>query len=375
MSKLALPKPGRVMLGMSGGVDSSVAAWLLQEQGWQVQAVFMQNWHSDGDSSCTASADLSFARAVCDQLAIPLRTVDFSEAYWKHVFRYFLESYARGYTPNPDVLCNNEIKFKAFLDYANEQGVPYIATGHYVTRSYQVDSPILLYRGMDTTKDQSYFLHGLNQRQLSSSLFPLGEMHKSQVRALAKRIGLPNHDKRDSTGICFIEPKQFNAFLKHYLLAKPGEIKTTDGKVIGQHRGLIFHTIGQRKGLGIGGQRNIKQGAWYVVGKDTATQSLIVGQADDPALYSSSLRCSQLHWISGELPAKQALACTAKIRYRQTDQPCTIELKKDGDTYCVYFEKPMWAVTPGQFVVFYDKQVCLGGGMICTGHEEGASPL
>lgn len=358
-------KPRRVMVGLSGGVDSAVAAWLLKEQGWQVEAVFMQNWSSD-DPHCSSSEDLSFARAVCDQLSLPLRTVDFSEAYRQRVFQAFLDAYARGQTPNPDVCCNNEIKFKAFLAYAKRENVPYIATGHYVQRSYpdtNLQTPIRLYRGIDASKDQSYFLHGLNQSQLASSLFPIGGLHKKQVRDVARELGLANCDKPDSVGICFIEPDHFNAFLSRYLLAKSGNIETTSGVVIGKHKGLIFYTLGQRKGLGIGGLRGGDGRPWYVVRKDMDTQTLIVGHKDDPALYQRRLICQNVHWISGRAPDLSPFKCTAKVRYRQKDQACRVTPLEQGD-YEVMFEAPVWAATPGQFIVFYQKHLCLGGGVI-----------
>lgn len=366
-------KQKRVVVGFSGGVDSSVSAWLLKEQGFQVEAVFMQNWkpaleeeqyppRSGADQPCRATEDLRLAHASAEKIGIPLRTVDFSDVYWEQVFQYFLDSYAAGCTPNPDILCNNEIKFKAFLNDAVARGGDFIATGHYVRCSNPTSGePCKLYRGADPTKDQSYFLHGLTQAQLARSLFPLATYHKSAVRALAKRIGLPNFDKKDSTGICFIEPKRFRAFLSRYLLAKPGIIEDTAGHVLGRHRGLIFYTIGQRKGLEVGGQRG-QEGAWYVVDKDIRARRLIVSHRGDPRLYKQSVQIARAHWIT-ETPV-YPLSCTGKIRYRQEDQACQVFPPDQDGRQWVRFEKPQWAVAPGQFVVFYQGEQCLGGGAV-----------
>ena len=357
-----MSKPS-VMVGLSGGVDSAVAARLLLEQGYRVEALFMKNWDEDDEAGyCPAEQDLADARAVADLLGIKLHTVSFSSEYWDHVFEYFLAEYRAGRTPNPDIMCNREIKFKAFLDYSLGLGVNAIATGHYARVAGERDQRRLL-KGRDGNKDQSYFLYRLGQRALNHSLFPLGELHKSQVRQLAEQHGFPNYAKKDSTGICFIGERKFRDFLARYLPASPGDIVTLDGEVIGRHHGLMFHTIGQRQGLGIGGLKDNSGEPWYVADKDLAGNRLIVVQGKDhPALFKSRLRAGDLHWISG-IPPSVPLTCEARIRYRQAVQSCTITTLDTVSAH-VEFAQPQRAVTPGQAVVFYDGDVCLGGGTI-----------
>ncbi|MBF7731490.1 tRNA 2-thiouridine(34) synthase MnmA [Pseudomonas sp. N040] len=352
----------RVIVGMSGGVDSSVSALLLLEQGFQVEGLFMKNWEEDdGTEYCTAMADLADAQAVCDNIGIPLHTANFAAEYWDNVFEHFLAEYKAGRTPNPDILCNREIKFKAFLDYALSMGADLIATGHYVRRR-DIDGRSELLKGLDPNKDQSYFLHAVGGEQIGKSLFPVGELEKPRVRAIAERHGLATAKKKDSTGICFIGERRFSDFLKQYLPAQPGAIETTEGKVIGQHHGLMYHTIGQRQGLGIGGLKNAGDDPWYVLSKDLARNVLIVGQGNDhPWLFSSALLASQIYWVNPfDLSSPQRL--TAKVRYRQADQACTLEQIPGG--YRAIFDQPQRAVTPGQSVVFYDGEICLGGGVI-----------
>lgn len=352
----------KVIVGMSGGVDSSVAALLLKQQGHDVHGVFMQNWDADRDDPyCTVTQDQEDAHRICQQLEIPFESVQFVKQYWDHVFKYFLDEYSAGRTPNPDILCNKEIKFKAFLNYAIEQGADYIATGHYVqTQSHNGNLQLL--KAHDLSKDQSYFLYTLNQSQLEKSLFPLGNLTKKTVREIAKQHNFINHAKKDSTGICFIGERKFKEFLSEYVLARPGNIETTDGNIIGKHSGLMFYTLGQRQGLGIGGMKNTDNAPWYVLQKDLDRNVLIVGQSHDhPLLYKNSLECNQVHWIEQEpiFP----LFCSAKTRYRQQDEACKI-IKKNEDTLAVEFEQPQWAITPGQSVVFYKDNICLGGGII-----------
>jgi tRNA-specific 2-thiouridylase len=352
----------KVIVGMSGGVDSSVAALLLKEQGYQVQGVFMKNWEDDVVGECPAEVDMADAQAVCERIGIPLHAVNFSETYWDRVFEHFLHEYRAGRTPNPDILCNQEIKFKAFLDYALELGADYIATGHYA-RCTEVDGQYQLLKGLDANKDQSYFLYTLGQRPLSHSLFPVGHLPKPEVRRIAEENGFINHAKKDSTGICFIGERRFKDFLNRYLPAQPGEIKTVDGKPIGRHDGLMYYTLGQRQGLGIGGRKDTKEAPWYVATKDLEDNVLVVTQErEHPLLMSSRLICNQVRWVS-DSPHKFPLQCTAKTRYRQTDQVCTVE-QLDTGIYAVDFSEAQWAVTPGQSVVFYDGEICLGGGII-----------
>ncbi len=357
------PPGSHITVGMSGGVDSSVASALLQQQGYAVDGLFMKNWEEDDTSThCSAEEDLADARAVSDQLGITLRSMNFSSEYWDRVFAYFLDAYRSGYTPNPDVLCNKEVKFRCFLEHALDSGADFIATGHYA-RIVRRDNRFHLYKGKDTTKDQSYFLYTLNQDQLSHSLFPLGELDKAGVREIAARVGLTNYDKKDSTGICFIGERNFREFLQHYLPASPGPMCTADGKEIGQHDGLMYYTLGQRQGLGIGGKQGCDESPWYVVGKNLANNTLLVAQGHDhPLLFSSWLQARELHWVSGTPPVLP-LRCTAKTRYRQTDVECCIEQLTD-DQARVSFVTPQRAVTPGQSVVFYAGEECLGGGVI-----------
>jgi tRNA-uridine 2-sulfurtransferase len=357
-----LPSQTRVIVGMSGGVDSSVSAALLIEQGYQVEGLFMKNWdEDDGTEYCTAREDLADAQAVCDRLGIHLHTANFAAEYWDNVFEHFLSEYKAGRTPNPDILCNREIKFKAFLDYAIALGADLIATGHYVRRS-DLDGRTRLLRGLDANKDQSYFLHAVGGEQIARTLFPVGELEKPEVRSIAERYQLATARKKDSTGICFIGERRFTDFLKQYLPAQPGDIETTDGLVIGRHHGLMYHTIGQRQGLGIGGMQGAGDEPWYVLRKDLERNVLIVGQGNaHPWLFASALDCSELFWIN-PLDASFPMRLTAKVRYRQPDQPCTLERTTAG--YRVHFDEPQRAVTPGQSVVLYDGDICLGGGVI-----------
>lgn len=354
----------KVICGMSGGVDSSVSAFILQQQGYQVEGLFMKNWEEDDDTDyCTAAADLADAQAVCDKLGIKLHKINFAAEYWDNVFEHFLAEYKAGRTPNPDILCNKEIKFKAFLEYAAEDlGADFIATGHYVRRPPLDQQPKLL-RGLDSNKDQSYFLYTLSEQQVAQSLFPVGDIEKPIVRAIAEDLGLATAKKKDSTGICFIGERKFKDFLARYLPAQAGDIKTVDGQVIGRHDGLMYHTLGQRKGLGIGGVKGASENAWYVVEKDLVNNVLIVAQGqDNSALLSSGLIASQLHWVDRQ-PIREKLRCTVKTRYRQADILCEIQ-PIDDETIRVIFDEPQIAVTPGQSAVFYLGEVCLGGGII-----------
>jgi tRNA-uridine 2-sulfurtransferase len=353
------PHAKKILVGMSGGVDSSVAALLLKEQGFQIAGAFMKNWEQDDtDTYCPASVDMADAQAVCDQLQIELHRINFAAEYWQRVFSYFLDEYRAGRTPNPDILCNKEIKFKAFLAYAKQQGADFIATGHYARLSNQFQ----LLKGIDPNKDQSYFLYALTQAQLSQSLFPIGNLTKEEVRKIAKKSGFKNHAKKDSTGICFIGEKKFKTFLNEYLPAKPGNIETLAGDVIGKHDGLMFHTIGQRQGLKIGGLKGKSEAPWYVVAKDIKRNILVVAQGEDPSLYAKSLITGPIHWIN-DLAEKIPPTLTAKIRYRQADQACQIE-QIHSTQYKVTFSRPQRAVTPGQSIVFYEGDICLGGGII-----------
>jgi len=348
----------KIVVGISGGVDSAVAALLLKRAGHEVTGLFMKNWEEDDDNGhCGAEEDLKSARAVCDHLSIHLRTVNFATEYWDRVFSYFLSEYRAGRTPNPDVLCNKEIKFKAFLDHALTLGADKIATGHYARVAHAAGRYRLM-KARDTNKDQSYFLYLLGQEALAHALFPVGDFAKTEVRQLAREAGLPNHDRHDSTGICFIGERDFKSFLARYLPAQSGEMRTLAGTLKGKHDGVMYYTIGQRHGLGIGGGGE----AWYVVAKDVARNILYVEQGEHhPALYSEALIAGQLHWI-GDAPPPWPRKLRAKTRYRQPDQDCIVEVQGEG--LRVAFDKPQRAVTPGQSVVFYDGEECLGGGII-----------
>ena len=358
----------RVVVGMSGGVDSSVAALLLKRAGYDVVGLFMKNWEDDDtDEYCSSREDLVNAVAVAERIGIEIDVVNFSSEYKERVFCDFLREYQAGRTPNPDVLCNAEIKFKAFLDHALGLGADCIATGHYA-QIREVDGLHQLLKAEDGTKDQSYFLYRLNQTQLARTLFPLGKITKREVRDIARRAGLPNHDRKDSTGICFIGERPFREFLNRYLPDNPGEICTPEGKRVGHHRGLTFYTIGQRQGLGIGGSRDGDGEAWYVAGKDLGHNRLIAVQGHDhPALLSDRLTALDLNWISGSLP-RCHWVYTAKTRYRQKDAPCTL-VAASAERCVIEFAEPQWAVTPGQSVVVYESQVCLGGGIIEFGER------
>tara|TARA_R110002073_G_scaffold16872_6_gene64311 strand:+ start:1545 stop:2636 length:1092 start_codon:yes stop_codon:yes gene_type:complete len=350
-----------VIVGMSGGVDSSVAAKLLLDQGYSVQGLFMKNWEEDdGTEYCTAIEDLADAQAVCDRLGITLHTANFSAEYWDNVFDHFLEEYRAGRTPNPDILCNREIKFNVFREYAEILGADRIATGHYV-RIQDRGVPQLL-KGLDQGKDQTYFLQSVSSEQLKGCLFPVGHLEKSEVRRVAEAAGLPTHAKKDSTGICFIGERRFQDFLKQYIPAKPGEILDIEGNIIGEHNGVMFYTLGQRQGLGIGGVKDSPEAPWYVVEKDVEANQLIVAQGNNhPALFSDILYCDQIAWVDGNGPDLPG-TLQAKTRYRQPDQSCSIEAFEGG--YKVRFDEPQRAVTPGQWACFYDGEICLGGGII-----------
>ena len=357
----------KIAVGMSGGVDSAVAALLLQRRGYDVFGLFMKNWEEDDDESyCAAAEDLEYAEAVCKQLSIPLHTVNFAAEYWDRVFQSFLRDYRRGRTPNPDVLCNREIKFKVFAEHARGLSCDKIATGHYAGIRY-TDGEWHLLKGGDTDKDQSYFLHLLQQVHLAQTLFPLAEIRKSKVRELARQAGLVSCDRKDSTGICFIGERRFRDFLARYLDLSPGEIVDESGVPIGTHQGVWFHTIGQRAGLGIGGVRGGSKEAWYVAAKDVAHNRIVAVQGDrHPALFSSALVAESVHWINA--PPEDAAPLKARIRHRQTDQDCHIH--SQDDLVRVQFERPQRAVTPGQSVVFYHGENCLGGGVIASALPE-----
>jgi tRNA-specific 2-thiouridylase len=351
----------RIVLGMSGGVDSSVAALLLQQQGYEVIGIFMKNWDdTDEFGNCTAEEDAEDVRKVCAQLGIPCYTVNFEKQYFDKVFTYFLDEYKQGRTPNPDVMCNREIKFGELLQKAQDLGADYLATGHYA-QTVQVDGETRLLRGNDSNKDQTYFLNSLSPDQLSKAMFPIGHLPKTQVREIALKAGLATAKKKDSTGVCFIGERNFKQFLSQYLPAQRGEMRTISGELKGYHDGLMYYTLGQRQGLGIGGSGNGEP--WFVADKDLKNNILYVVQGDsDEWLYSTALFATGVNWISQKKPG-EAFQCTAKFRYRQPDQDVQVTLHKDG-TADVIFAKPQKAVTPGQSVVFYDNEVCLGGGII-----------
>ncbi len=352
------------MVGLSGGVDSSVAALLLQQQGFNVSGLFMKNWNDDDEQGyCPAEEDFSDAKAIAYHLQIPFYAANFAQQYKEQVFQYFLNAYQQGLTPNPDILCNKEIKFKVFLEHALQYGAEKIATGHYA-RIHVKNNRYQLLKGRDNNKDQSYFLYTLDQYQLSHALFPLGDYPKPQVRQLAQQYHLITFDKKDSTGICFIGERDFQQFLNRYLTTTPGAIVTLDGTYLGQHQGLIHYTLGQRKGLGIGGRTDSSGMPWFVADKDLKKNQLIVVQGKQhPALYHTALSAEQLHWVAGSAPGTP-LICTAKTRYRQSDQTCSLHINQHDNTCEVYFQIPQFAITPGQSIVFYHDEICLGGGII-----------
>lgn len=352
---------GKIIIGLSGGVDSAVSALLMKRRGLDIEALFMKNWEEDDNEHCAAAEDLASARRVAGRLGIPLHTVNFSAEYWDDVFARFLSEYRRGRTPNPDILCNREIKFGAFIGHAERLGAAQIATGHYA-RIEAANGRRRLMKGLDPNKDQSYFLYALDQRSLACSLFPLAELHKREVREIAKEHGFACHDRKDSTGICFIGERKFREFLARYLPPRPGDIVDADGRVVGHHQGCWYYTIGQRKGLGIGGARDGSGDAWYVAARDVRRNTLTVVQgANHPLLFRDRLRASAPHWINEAPRGGEPL--TAKIRYRQRDQSCIIA-RLDADAVEVAFHHPQRAVAPGQSIVFYRGRECLGGAVI-----------
>lgn len=359
----------KIVVGLSGGVDSSVTAWCLKQQGYDVEALFMKNWDEENDQeNCSYADDLRAVKQVCDTLDIPLHTINFAYEYWESVFQYFLDEYRKGRTPNPDILCNREIKFKHFLTHAQNLGAEKIATGHYV-RCLHDNNEAKLYKGKDLNKDQSYFLYALNQYQLESSLFPIGEMEKPKVREIAKELNLVTHNKKDSTGICFIGERNFKNFLQEYLPAQQGLIQTIDGETIGEHDGLMYYTLGQRQGLGIGGLKTSEEKPWFVAAKDLKNNILIAVQGHDhPWLLSNKIEASQINWISTK-PPTEPFEAKAKVRYRHQEARCIIKPHVNGAT--ITFTEPQWAVTPGQSVVFYKDEHCLGGGIIETTDSQG----
>jgi len=367
-----MSEKNKVVVGLSGGVDSSVAALLLNQQGYDVEGLFMKNWVDFAEESeCTIEEDRKDAQSVAATVGVPFHEANFAMEYWDFVFKHFLDEYKAGRTPNPDILCNREIKFKAFLDHAMKLGGYMIATGHYA-RVEERNGIFHLLKGMDHNKDQSYFLYTLGQDQLSRTLFPLGELPKPEVRRIAEQAGFITHDKKDSTGICFIGERRFREFLGRYIPAQPGVMQTPEGEVIGEHSGLMYYTLGQRQGLGIGGRKDSTGEPWFVAGKDMEKKILYVVQGDHPWLHSQNLKAEQLSWVSGQSPEFPCKAA-AKTRYRQPDQPCIITQDEDGNIH-VKFEDKQRAVTPGQSVVFYQDDVCLGGGIIVSTDAPGIHP-
>ncbi|MDO5768665.1 MAG: tRNA 2-thiouridine(34) synthase MnmA [Psychrobacter sp.] len=380
LKDISSPQQHRVIVGMSGGVDSSVSAVLLQQAGFMVEGLFMKNWEEDdGTEYCTAMEDLADAQAVCDKIGIKLHTANFAMEYWDRVFEHFLAEYQAGRTPNPDILCNKEIKFKAFLDYASDPkfglGADYIATGHYTRRSVSYTNSegmqvAQLLRGLDNNKDQSYFLHAVGGDKIAKTLFPVGELEKPEVRRIAEQHDLVTAKKKDSTGICFIGERRFKDFLQQYLPAKPGDIVTDDGVLLGRHDGLMYYTLGQRGGIGIGGVKDRPDEPWFVLAKDLERNRLIVGQGHEhPMMMSEALTAYKMDWVERTPPqaifTDQGLRCTAKTRYRQPDQSCTVKAAdSQGTEVQVVFDESQRAVTPGQSAVFYQGEVCLGGGVI-----------
>lgn len=352
-----------VVVGMSGGVDSSVAALLLKEQGYNVIGLYMVNWEEEGENGCcTAEADFEDVKRVCNKIGIPYYSVNFAREYAERVFRYFLEEYARGRTPNPDVLCNREIKFGPFKEYARALGAEYIATGHYCDILHEGGKHYLL-KAADANKDQTYFLNQVTQEQFEGVLFPLGKLLKPQVRALAERYGLSTAEKKDSTGICFIGERNFRNFLKNYLPARPGPILTLEGEQVGEHIGLMYYTLGQRRGLDLGGRKgDAAEGRWFVVKKDVPNNVLYVSHGDETPLYTNSCTVSGINWIPSA-PQKAEFCCTAKFRYRQSEQGVRV-CSTGANSAKIYFDEPQRAVTGGQYAVLYDGEKCIGGGVI-----------
>ncbi|MFZ4451913.1 tRNA 2-thiouridine(34) synthase MnmA [Salibacterium aidingense] len=363
------PADTRVVVGMSGGVDSSVTAAILKDKGYDVIGIFMKNWDdTDENGVCTATEDYDDVISVCNQLDIPYYAVNFEQKYWDYVFTYFLDEYQAGRTPNPDIVCNKEIKFKAFLQHALTLGADYLATGHYARVRTENDGTVSMLRGKDQNKDQTYFLNQLDQHQLQKVMFPLGELTKQEVRDIAREKQLSTANKKDSTGICFIGERNFKEFLQSYLPAQPGDMVTEDGAVKGTHEGLMYYTLGQRQGLGIGGAGD----PWFVLDKNLDANQLIVGQGyHHTGLYSEALHASGFNWIDGE-GRRNPFTCTAKFRYRQTDQEVTVYPEGNGEAF-VEFHEPQRAITPGQAVVLYDGEVCLGGATIEKAVKTGES--